>query len=147
MRYRHCLLLLIALFAGGTQAAEVYKWTDAEGNVHFGDKPHAGARAESITIQKHTPDPQYLDRMQRMREEVERREVEQEESQRNQAEQDRITQANAARCQQARASLGMLQEKIRVFSYDEAGNRQYLGDQDRAAQIERLQQAIRENCP
>ena len=29
--------------------AEVYKWTDNNGNVHFSDKPHTGA--ETVTIQ------------------------------------------------------------------------------------------------
>ncbi|MEW5757816.1 MAG: DUF4124 domain-containing protein [Pseudomonadota bacterium] len=146
MRFHH-LVLITALGASAAQAAEVYKWTDAEGNVHFGDKPQAGARAEAVTIPRHTPDPQYLERMQRMREEVERRELEREESQRHQAEQDRVAQTNAARCDQARGTLSMLKEQIRVFSYDKAGNRQYLEDDERAAQIERLQQAIRENCP
>ncbi len=147
MSHYRPLILVAALCAAGAPAAEIYKWTDAEGNVHFGDKPQSGARAETVTVPKHTPDPQYLQRMQRMREEMERRELAREETQQNQAEQDRIAQDNAARCQQARASLSMLKEQIPVFRYDESGDRQYLGDEERAARIERLQQALQENCP
>ena len=39
--------LLTVLAAGPLFAGEIYKWTDAEGNVHFGDKPD-GARSERV---------------------------------------------------------------------------------------------------
>lgn len=39
-----CLVLLFSL----NVSAEVYRWTDADGKVHFGDKK-AGAAAENIT--------------------------------------------------------------------------------------------------
>ncbi|MCC5857676.1 MAG: DUF4124 domain-containing protein [Ectothiorhodospiraceae bacterium] len=41
---------LIALLMGGTtgQASTIYKWTDAQGRVHYGDEPPPGQRAERI---------------------------------------------------------------------------------------------------
>jgi len=36
-------ILIILLIISGTLNAEVYKWTDASGDVHFSDKPHPGA--------------------------------------------------------------------------------------------------------
>jgi len=46
------VVVILALFvaAGGTAAAGVYKWTDAEGRVHFGDRPPAGAASETVAI-------------------------------------------------------------------------------------------------
>lgn len=46
--------LMVALFLataplGGAQA-KVYKWTDANGKVHYGERPPAGAEAESLRI-------------------------------------------------------------------------------------------------
>ncbi|MAT91635.1 MAG: DUF4124 domain-containing protein [Halioglobus sp.] len=42
-----CLLLLAwAMVSVPLAAAEVYRWVDEDGNVHFGDKPRAGAGAE-----------------------------------------------------------------------------------------------------
>lgn len=39
------ILLLLGLALGmGTQADQVYKWVDAQGNVHYSDKPHQGAQ-------------------------------------------------------------------------------------------------------
>lgn len=37
------LLGLFCVTAGFTTYADIYKWVDSDGNVHFGDTPHAGA--------------------------------------------------------------------------------------------------------
>lgn len=42
MRLRR-LLLLTTLLASGLAAAQVYKWVDEDGVVHFSDQPRAGA--------------------------------------------------------------------------------------------------------
>ena len=43
------LLLLIALAAAGTAAAQtIYRWTDAQGRVHFGSEPPAGLKAGAV---------------------------------------------------------------------------------------------------
>ncbi|MGH8399705.1 MAG: DUF4124 domain-containing protein, partial [Gammaproteobacteria bacterium] len=39
------LLLAMTTFA---QADQVYKWVDAQGNVHYSDKPHPGAQKVKI---------------------------------------------------------------------------------------------------
>ncbi len=50
---RALLLLLAAsgvFIAFDAFAGEVYKWTDADGRVHFGDRPPEGAPAQEIRI-------------------------------------------------------------------------------------------------
>lgn len=46
------LLAFVLLWPLGRsiQAGEVYKWTDAEGRVHFGDRPAAAPGAEEVKI-------------------------------------------------------------------------------------------------
>ena len=39
------VLLTAALLAAGA-SAQIYKWVDDQGNVHFGDKPRDKAQAE-----------------------------------------------------------------------------------------------------
>ena len=47
---RTCALLLAGLAVAGTvSAGDIYKWTDAEGNVHFGDRP-SGETAEDAPL-------------------------------------------------------------------------------------------------
>ena len=41
------VLLLIAVFSSLSTAQEVYKWTDADGNIHYGDRPPS--QAENAT--------------------------------------------------------------------------------------------------
>ncbi len=47
---RALLALLAILAAPASAAGDVYKWTDAEGRVHFGDRPPADAAAEEVKI-------------------------------------------------------------------------------------------------
>jgi len=49
MMRKYSLLFCIFL-AFGSLHAEIYKWTDRNGNVHFSDKPHPGA--EEIILPK-----------------------------------------------------------------------------------------------
>ena len=49
----HCLLLLFLLLP--CYAAGVYKWTDAQGNVHYGDRPPQGQAVQSMDVEQATP--------------------------------------------------------------------------------------------
>ncbi len=50
----YLLAVLLSMFAS-LASTEIYKWTDAQGNVHFGDKPPAG-KSETIAMpQRETP--------------------------------------------------------------------------------------------
>ena len=46
LRTALCLLILVASTQG---YAQLYKWTDEQGKVHYGDKPPQGARLQAIT--------------------------------------------------------------------------------------------------
>jgi hypothetical protein len=50
--FRHTVLIMAGLLACGVQAG-VYRWVDAEGNVHYGDQPPAeGAEQIRLHVQK-----------------------------------------------------------------------------------------------
>ena len=46
--------ILLTLTLSCIGHAEVFKWTDAQGNIHFGDQPPANRKSESLNI-KSTP--------------------------------------------------------------------------------------------
>jgi hypothetical protein len=48
---------LAAALAGGAHAVDVYKWRDARGVVHYGDRPAAGASAARLSVREDEPDP------------------------------------------------------------------------------------------
>lgn len=50
------MLLPLVLILPGKAFAEIYRWTDAQGRVHFGDEPpkQQGAQAEIVTLKNPT---------------------------------------------------------------------------------------------
>jgi glutaredoxin len=44
------LLIVLGLLSAGSASAEIYKWTDENGAVHFSDKAPAQVRSESVHI-------------------------------------------------------------------------------------------------
>lgn len=48
-RWRHLVALCLCVCGAGAWA-EVYRWTDADGRVHFGDKPPRDAQTEQVEI-------------------------------------------------------------------------------------------------
>ena len=54
-RWKRTFTLLALLAAhNGTASAEIYKWTDAEGHVHFGDRPPQATQSEAVTLKLNT---------------------------------------------------------------------------------------------
>lgn len=138
------LLLFIGMFLPILAVAgEVYKWVDEEGNVHFGDRPQPNVKSETVKIDKHTPDPHYRDRMQSIKQNVESR---REASIEKKVEQKKLSEKNASRCQDAKRRLYPLKQNIRVFNYDDAGERKYMDDSDRASRIKALEVIVKETC-
>ena len=45
-------LALAVLLAPALASAEVYRWTDDQGNVHFGDRPPEGRSSESVDVRE-----------------------------------------------------------------------------------------------
>lgn len=53
---RFITIFAIAALASAAQAAEVYKWTDPDGRVHYGDKPKSQS-AQEVELRNTTPVP------------------------------------------------------------------------------------------
>jgi hypothetical protein len=51
------LCALVCAACGAAAAQGVYKWTDERGQVHYGDKPPAGASAQPVEVAPSPPAP------------------------------------------------------------------------------------------
>ncbi|MHB1187551.1 DUF4124 domain-containing protein [Thiobacillus sp.] len=47
-------MILLALFLAFPASAGVYKWTDAQGRIHYGDAPPLAARTTQLRLQTYT---------------------------------------------------------------------------------------------
>lgn len=44
------LLPLLLMFSGNVFGADIHQWRDANGNLHFGDKPPANAQSQQLEV-------------------------------------------------------------------------------------------------
>ena len=128
--------------------AEVYKWVDDQGKVHYSDAPPRGTAAKKIELPVTTPQ-QRENAQQRLKAFLDQRKAQ--EAIHNQERSDK-REAQAAkrwekeerlgRCLAAQEQLDLLQLGRPVFDMDEKGQRVYLEDKDRPAEIARLKDEI-----
>lgn len=141
-------MLLATLAFAGTAQAELYKWTDGRGKVHYADQPPAtGAEtlpgvpaSQAETVREATDTLNARDQAYR------KRLKDAEDARAKAAEEARQAKARQENCARARSNLATLQNKSRVYRTDAAGQRIAMDDSARAAAIAGSQQAISENC-
>jgi len=134
----------------GAMANEIYKWTDADGNVHYEDRPSGAATEERLDLTYRATDrgavqarvKSRLD-AQTAREEAESTAAaaEQEAAENAAAEQQRRD-----RCDQARARLESYLQARRLYRTDENGERVYLDDSQSQQARQKTEEQIAEFC-
>jgi hypothetical protein len=134
------LMLTPLLLAAGT----TYKWTDADGQVHYSDTPPVGQKYETVTTVSPGPPPPppsaAADRVPTVP---------------AQATPARahgpvaVVQGPAnrdARCVEALYQLGVLNRTVRAYKPGPGNTRTYLDDRDRPAEIARLERERGDAC-
>lgn len=129
--------------------AQVYKWVDDDGQVHFSQFPPEDDKpVESVDIRVGSSMP--ADAAKQKLENI-RQKLLESSMDRNLSEEERLqkqAQAEDAekRCQQARDQLITLQQNGRVYQTDEQGERQWLDEKKRQDLINETQQRVKELC-
>lgn len=143
------MLLLLVAMAGAADARQIYKWTDAEGNVHYGDKP-VGEQAEQLAIRSSRTDPARIAAMAKAREETRAVATAEELAAADGGPSKEELQAAARERQQKCAMYRERLEKFvmsrRLYREDERGERVYLDDDEAQAARERVQNRVEEFC-
>ena len=151
------LFFLVALIATATAYGQAYKWVDADGKVRYGDTPPPGAHATPLRAPSRPPAPvekkdgkdskagaqekELSPEAAFRKRQQERQEAEQK------AEKERADAAQKQQnCASAQTYLRTLQTGQRIVSTDAAGERVYLGDEQRQQAIERAQRSVGEWC-
>jgi len=141
-------LTLAVLLVFTTQAfAEVYKWVDEHGRVHYGDKP-ASDNAEQVTIKKgSTTDPLALEREEKRRKLLDIYQEDRSKKKSDRAAQIERKKQRQANCAQAKEKLDKMRRASYLYKDDDGSeNRQILTDSERGRAEREWQQAVKKWC-
>lgn len=144
------LKVLLIILVAGIASAQVYRWVDEEGGVHFGDSPPENADSEEVVIPPGPSEEKTRAAQEQFRQDVEAR---------HQTDTIGATVEGTAlaegkggdeeldrRCVEVLYQLQVLDEAPRVFRLSPDGSRIYLEDADRPAEVARLESLRAESC-
>lgn len=147
---RFHLLFALLLFSAGA-CADINKWVDAQGKVHYSDGPlPLDATPEAVRIPEDHISPasansdtrSLAEREAELMKKMKAREQAAEQADK-QRQADQLKQQN---CEKVRTSLRVLEDSPRVATYDAGGNRSYLDDAAREQRIEEARKAVSQYC-
>lgn len=138
--------LLLLLLCGGPALAEIYRWVDDSGRVHYSDRPQPGG-TEALQVPAAAPNDPHLAKRRRKQQRL-LDAIEEERKERREAQEHaRRKQADRRRhCARALDQLRMVDRQGRVYELDDAGERRYWDAQTRERQRARITRYLDENC-
>lgn len=144
------LTALAITVSGAAMADDIYKWTDAEGNVHYGDRPSGEPTEQRMQITYNRTSNRTVQRqVQSYRDAAAAREEARgaaAEAEEKAAEERAVAEDRMAKCEQTRTQLKQMLEARRVYREDENGERVYLDEEQRNQARERAEEQIEEYC-
>jgi len=159
--------LLLAMIGGAwlvsaPAGAQTYKWTDADGKIHYSDQPPPANAKEQTTVKSRKPsapatsvspsaggkDATAAKPKTYVEQEAEFKKRQVEAAEREAAEKKKAADAeqNKQNCQQARLQLKSLQSGERQTRTNAQGEREYLNDAQIAQEIERAKKLAANWC-
>lgn len=140
--------LMLIVFVISPVNAGIYKWTDSDGNVHFGDQPVNTETATELKIQinnntgvtnssGNTKEREYL-----LKKISEDKEIDAEEKKKKLAK----DKERRKLCDRYRSRLQVQNQSNRTFKMSPDGERTYLTDEQRDAQQKKLSKGVAQYC-
>ncbi|MGD2052759.1 MAG: DUF4124 domain-containing protein [Gammaproteobacteria bacterium] len=141
--------MAILLGSSGAPAEKIYKWTDAEGNVHYGSEKPADAPAEKMKVDTGltgaNTGAEALDKLKQQADDEAQRIKEE-----GIPEQPPVPalpmKEVKRRCAAARKNLATIQSRGQLRERDEQGNTRFVGEEERQRRIKQAKTQIREYC-
>ncbi|NIB39597.1 DUF4124 domain-containing protein [Pseudomaricurvus alkylphenolicus] len=139
--------VLLVLLPGAAIKAEVYRWVDDQGRVHYSDKRPSQAEAEDISDDLK---PVNVDESNRERTKMERlfrkkTDAELAHEQQQQQQQQLQRQKHENQCERARRALKGMQGRV-VFRRAD-GSEEVVSEKERERRAEAFRQQIQQHCP
>lgn len=143
-------LMLGLATAAASQASEIYKWTDADGNIHYGDRPSGEATEERLAIRSRPTDPSRVQAEARTvadaRESFAEREAAKAEAQVAANELQVQREERKVKCSMYKERLTRFVQSRHLYREDANGERVYLDEAEMQAAREKVQEQVEEYC-
>ncbi|WP_168735342.1 DUF4124 domain-containing protein [Pseudothauera rhizosphaerae] len=150
------LVLSVPLFYAQTSQADIYTWKDRSGQVHYADTPPltgdatvvgpvrrvSKSESEEAAASAEGQEPTLADKELEFRQ---RRAAEADAAAKTEQEEKRAADRQRA-CDSARGQLATLQNNQRVARVNAQGEREFLDDDTRTQEAERIQAFLDQNC-
>ncbi len=144
------LLVAVALTGSGVAlASDIYRWTDADGSVHYGDRPSGAPTEQRLTIASNRTDSAAVQARTQARREARaaRNEAAAGAPQEKTREELRAErEERAQQCQQHRDRLESYLQSQRLYRENASGEREYLDEQEILDARAAVQEKIQEYC-
>ena len=128
--------------------AILYKWTDENGRVAYGDQPPPGAKPERVNPGIGPADPNALRDMASKDAEIKKRLQQRADEAAKTAKDESDGKRKLDQCVQARGRIKTLRNEVAVFRYNEKGEKVFYEASDRERAILDNQKLMRDlNCP
>lgn len=144
-----CFVMLVVSASGIAFANDIYKWTDENGNIHYGDRPTGDATEQRLAISSKSTDPSKVQA--RIQSSYATKEAaNQAAANQPQAPTEDEVRAQAAerkqKCDTYKARLQKFVQSRRLYKQDEKGERVYLDEDEAQAARERVENQVQEYC-
>lgn len=144
------LVLTTLLFYAVPASAEMYRWVDAQGKVHYSDQPPTEKSKSSKTLnipnQPAAPAAESSKSWQEKNLDYKKRQATASETEAKKKKEAEDAKAKIENCDKSKKALKALEEGGRINTYDEKGNRSFMDDAQRAKAMDDAKKAISEWC-
>jgi enoyl-CoA hydratase/carnithine racemase len=140
--------LLTLFVASSALAGEIYKWTDAEGNVHYGDVP-VDAQSERLAIKSKPTNSSRVQATTQARLDASAKQREEAAKQPAGPTPEELRAEADERAKQCTAHRAQLQKFLtsrRIYRMDDDGERVYMDEAEMQATRERAENQVEEYC-
>ncbi len=144
--FKIAMMLLICV--ASVASAEIYKWVDAEGNVHFSDAKPENQQVEKkhYDVANEKLDPEMVIYREQMDQQLQSLEIEKAIEKEDKALADKKALAKKRYCNQLKSNFIMDENISRVYVRDADGTRRALTTNEREKRRKEMKAELTKNC-
>ena|SRR5947209_4663742 len=142
---KRMIVAVVALAVVPLASADLYKYVDKNGKTVYSDQPPVDVDSKRLSGPSAPPSAAPKSYVERDKEIEKGREKSREQAKKT-AEAEKVDQAKKQRCEQARGNLQIYTEGGRILKTNEKGERDYLSDEEIAAERAKSQKLVDEAC-